>query len=131
MSAPVGAPYAGVGAHACLWRTRLSRDQRFRGIARIAFRANRGDLRLTDYALINLKRVRSALDTITLEDENAVIKVPIRFTDPGGGWDNHNGNFISFAKGNGGSKVRMTMPCGECRVYRVSTLDRALTRLGY
>lgn len=132
MSVSTAPAYAKVGPVASLWRTNISRDQRYRGMAEIRFGARGYEgYSLSKYGILNLNKVRAALDTITLEDENAVVKVPIRLNEDEG-WDNdEGGSFIRFSRGKVGDKVRLRMPCGETRVYRVSTIDRALSELGY
>jgi len=106
----------------------VSRDQRYRGMAKIQLRTYYRD-HLNDYAMVNLHSVREALDQITLEDESAVVDVPLTSFDDGYDYD-VNGKKLTFCLGNGGSKVRMKLPCGERRVYRIATLDRALSELG-
>lgn len=124
-------------------RNSISRDQRYRGMARLSSTDPTSPYYegTDEYAIVNLPAVREALDTITLEDEGAVVQVPLRdFNGMDGGrdYDYRTGRYkhpnptaLIFSIGNGGSRVRVKAPCGEVRVIKVSTLDQALSRLGF
>ena len=123
----------------------LTRQARSRGMARLimnGYETLEEALAWGDYARVSLKAVRRALDEITLEDADEAF-VPVTKTSCGSwpDWRTHQVPLAAYAKhgrsalrftlGNGGSRVRITAPCGETRVYSVKTLDRALTALGY
>lgn len=85
------------------------------------------------YGRINLDLVRRALDTVTLEDESAVVKVRIT----GCYWGRRNTYtgqrrdwFEVSLDPNDGSRVRVKAPCGQTRRYKIKTLDRALLAFG-
>ena len=97
----------------------ISKDQRYRGMAIVD----------ENGLMFNLHRVRAALDHLTLEDEKASIEIYAFKWSRYYGWMRHWMPY-TFKLGNGGSRVRITAPCGETRVYNIKTLDRALSELG-
>lgn len=117
----------------------LTRQARSRGMARLlmnGYETLDEALEWGNYARVNLKELRRALDEITLEDTpEAFVRLtkPSRWgMQPLHSWEGgHGRSALRFTLGNGGSRVRITAPCGETRVYSVATLDRALTALGY
>jgi hypothetical protein len=86
------------------------------------------------YGMVNLKKVREALDEVTLQDgllldadpEGKVVKVNLRSA-----WSSDDlGRTLDFKLGQDG-KIHILAPCGETRRFSVRTLDRVLTKAGY
>jgi hypothetical protein len=100
-----------------------------------------GEYKYTDnYARMSAKEMRKALDAVTLEEApEATVDVNYpRFS----AWTGKT-EMIPLARdgkgrrgklvvrlGNGGSRIRITAPCGETRVYSLKTLDKALSEFG-
>lgn len=79
---------------------------------------------------INLYKVREALDALTLdEQEFAYFQLVNDFNL----WTSEQNVCRSRVKMTllDGDRVKVLAPCGETRIYKVSTLDRVLTRLGF
>lgn len=124
----------------------LSRHQVYRGMAALSDKLSAyAAENVKPWAVITLRDLRNALDAISLEDvPEAFVRLreytgvgfwlldshPETAMENGYGQKTQGKAALRFQLGNGGSKVRVTAPCGETRVYRLATLDQALSKLG-
>jgi hypothetical protein len=112
----------------------LTRQAFHRGMAVIAFNGP-GFFGRYPFGRVSLPAIRKALDTLTIEDETASVKVRIfesEYTQHGHPYDSSifDGDSLTLTLTSDG-RVKFTAPCGQSRKYKVTTLDRILTRLGF
>lgn len=118
------------------WRRGLgvSRHQRKHGWAILTTEGGWSQ-REDGYALVNLKKMRKALDYLTIDAEPGErVRVPLNFRrddDSDLYLPNYHSRNYLRVRLNKENKIVIQFPCGECRKYQVKTLDRILTRMGF
>ncbi len=102
----------------------LSKDQKYRGMIYV----------VENDTIINGNKVREALDTLTIDNPEAVIEIPCHKNAYNRSWSSpfaYRRMFKPYRlRMTTNGRVALTAPCGETRMFSVRTLDRILTYFG-